>query len=99
MEYCNPNKRCNEIKDNDYINQNIDLLSRVFKKMIQKKNIDYFKKKINEITTNMSLDKLNIVIKSLKNINDDKLKEIINNIRQIKCKEKRYVKFYKSYTC
>ena len=31
--------------------------------------------------------------------NDDKLKEIINNIRQIKCKEKRYVKFYKSYTC
>jgi hypothetical protein len=33
------------------------------------------------------------------NSNDDRLKEIINNIRQMKHKEKRYVKFYKSYTC
>jgi len=31
--------------------------------------------------------------------NDDRLKEIINNIRISKHKEKRYVKFYKSYTC
>ena len=31
--------------------------------------------------------------------NDDRLKEIINNIRYMKHKEKRYVKFYKSYTC
>ena len=31
--------------------------------------------------------------------NDNRLKQIINNIRQMKHKEKRYVKFYKSYTC
>jgi hypothetical protein len=33
------------------------------------------------------------------NDNDDRLKEIINNIRQMKHREKRFVKLYKSYTC